>query len=79
MTCPFSASKKCSNSCPLFISPENLNEFVVARLSSIGVMNRDKGMCSFKMLALSQSRAIFENTKTIRSEVHGNGEKRRPS
>ncbi len=64
MTCPFSSSRKCEDSCPLFISPDALNEFVVARLSSIGVMERTKGMCSIRMLALSQSRAIFENTKS---------------
>ena len=64
MTCPFSSKKKCDNTCPLFVSPEDLNEFVVARLSSIGVMERTKGMCSIRMLALSQGRAIFENTKT---------------
>ncbi len=63
MTCPFS-SRQCDNTCPLFISPEDLNEFVVARLSSIGIMNRTKGDCSIKMLALSQGRAIFENTKS---------------
>ena len=63
MTCPFN-KKNCSKECSLFISPEDLNEFVVARLSSIGVMERTKGMCSFRMLALSQSRSIFENTKT---------------
>lgn len=65
MTCPFnSANKKCDKNCPLHISPEDLNEFVVARLSSIGVMEKSKGMCSIRMLALSQSRAIFENTRT---------------
>ena len=65
MTCPFSTkNKECNNSCPIFISPDSLNEFVVARLASIGVMDRNNGMCSLKMLALSQSRAIFENTKT---------------
>ena len=65
MTCPFVSDKReCNNTCPLFISPDDLNEFVVARLSSIGVMERTKGMCSFRMLALSQSRSIFENTKT---------------
>jgi hypothetical protein len=63
MTCPFS-SKECNKDCPLFISPDDLNEFVVSRLSSIGVMERTKGMCSLRMLALSQSRAIFENTKS---------------
>lgn len=64
MTCPFGTIKECNNKCPLYISPEDLNEFVVSRLSSIGVMERDKGMCSLRMLALSQSRAIFENTKS---------------
>ena len=65
MTCPFSnTNRNCDNECPLYIAPEDLNEFVVSRLSSIGVMERTKGMCSFRMLALSQSRAIFENTKS---------------
>ena len=64
MTCPFSEKKECGKECPLYISPDDLNEFVVARLSSIGVMEKTKGMCSLRMLALSQSRAIFENTKT---------------
>ncbi len=64
MTCPFGTIKECNKECPLFISPEDLNEFVVSRLSSIGVMDRNKGMCSIRMLALSQSRAIFENTKS---------------
>lgn len=64
MTCPFSEKKECNNTCPLYVSPDDLNEFVVSRLSSIGVMNRTNGSCSLKLLALSQSRAIFENTKT---------------
>lgn len=63
-TCPFSSKGECNNSCSLFVDPNDLNEFVVARLSSIGVMNRTEGTCSLKLLALSQSRAIFENTKT---------------
>ena len=63
-TCPFSSQKECNNTCPLFIYPDDLNEFVVSRLSSIGVMDRNKGTCSFRLLALSQSRAIFENTNT---------------
>ena len=62
-TCPF-GNKKCDNNCSLYISPDNLNEFVVARLASIGVMERTNGICSFRLLALSQSRLIFENTKT---------------
>lgn len=63
-TCPFSENKICNKTCPLFISPDELNEFVTARLSSIGVISRSEGECSLKMLALSQSRAIFENTNT---------------
>jgi len=64
MNCPFSNEKECGNGCPLFISPDDLNEFVSARLSSIGVVARDKGSCSLKVLALSQSRMIFEKTNT---------------
>ena len=64
MTCPFSKDKICDKSCPIFIAPEDLNEFVTARLSSIGVIDRQKGACSLRVLALSQSRAIFENTNT---------------
>ena len=64
MTCPFSTERECNSSCPIFVSPNDLNEFVVARLSSIGVMDRNKGTCSLRLLALSQSRAIFENTNT---------------
>lgn len=63
-TCPFSENKVCNDTCPLFVSPEELNEFVAARLSSIGVMNKADGECSLKMLALSQGRMIFENTNT---------------
>lgn len=63
-TCPFSAGRECNSDCPLFISPNELNEFMAARLSSIGVLNRQSGSCSLKMLALSQSRMIFENTNT---------------
>lgn len=63
-TCPFNNEKECNNNCPLFVSPDDLNEFVTARLSSIGVLNRTKGECSLKLLALSQSRIVFENTNT---------------
>lgn len=63
-TCPFSNERNCTNECPLFVSPDDLNEFVSARLCSIGVLDRKKGSCSLKLLALSQSRMIFENTNT---------------
>ena len=64
MTCPFTSGRECNKECPLFVSPDDLNEFVTARLASIGVIDRKKGACSFKLLALSQGRAIFENTNT---------------
>ena len=63
-TCPFSAEKECNSNCPLFVAPDDLNEFVSARLGSIGVIDGQNGSCSLKILALSQSRMIFENTNT---------------
>ena len=63
-TCPFSTEKECNSKCPLFIAPDDLNEFVSARLGSIGIIDRQAGSCSLKVLALSQSRMIFENTNT---------------
>ena len=63
-TCPFTNDRTCNSEFPLFIAPEDLNEFVVARLTSIGVFDKTKGCCSLKLLALSQGRAIFENTNT---------------
>lgn len=63
-TCPFSENKQCDLNCPLYINPEELNELVSARLCSIGVIERTEGECSLKMIALSQGRMIFENTKT---------------
>ena len=63
-TCPFSENRICGNNCPLFIAPDDLNEFMAARLGSIGVVDRKNGNCSLKVLALSQSRMIFENTNT---------------
>ena len=63
-TCPFSENKECNSNCPLFIAPDDVNEFVSARLCSIGVLDKVHGNCSLKVLALSQSRMIFENTNT---------------
>ncbi|MBR2069656.1 MAG: hypothetical protein IJ877_07855 [Candidatus Gastranaerophilales bacterium] len=67
--CPF-REQKCDNNCALFISADELNETVVNRLRSIGVMlNTDEaqGVCSLKNLALAQSRSIFENTKVFKN------------
>jgi len=63
-TCPFSEKRICNATCPLFVSVDDLNELVSARLSSIGVMDRANGECSLKMIALSSGRSIFENTKS---------------
>ena len=63
-TCPFSNERECNESCPLFINSDDLNEFVAARLGSIGIINRTQGECSLRMMALCQARTIFENTNT---------------
>ena len=39
--CPF-GNCQCTSECALFIAPDDLNELVVARLSSIGVLDRKK-------------------------------------
>lgn len=62
-TCPFGNGRECNETCPLFINPDDLNEFVTARLGSIGILDKTRGECSIRMIALSQSRMIFENTK----------------
>ena len=63
-TCPFAENRVCNDTCPLYISPDELNEFVGARLSSIGVLDRANGECSLKLLALSLGRSIFEIKNT---------------
>lgn len=64
--CPFSNSE-CNSECSLFIDVNDLNEFVAARLSSLGVVDKKyEGSCSLKMLAMSSGRFIFENTTTKR-------------
>ena len=29
-TCPFTQNRECNSECPLFVAPEDLNEFVTA-------------------------------------------------
>ena len=65
-TCPFK-KEICDDSCALYISPDELNEMVLNRLSSLGILNRTTGICSFKTSALSMNRYIFENTITKRN------------
>lgn len=61
--CPFNHDE-CTKDCALFIAPEDLNELVSARLNSIGVYDKENGLCSLKNLALASSRHIFEKTAT---------------
>ena len=64
-SCPF-GNGKCTSECALFISGDELNELMAARLSSIGVLDKKNGSCSLKLLALSGGRFIFENTTTAK-------------
>lgn len=63
--CPFEHDI-CTSECALFVDVNDLNELVAARLSSLGVLDKENGMCSLKTLAMSSSRYIFENTSTKR-------------
>lgn len=56
----------CTNECALFIDAEDLNELLAARLASLGVLDRENGICSLKTIAMSAGRYIFENTSTKR-------------
>ena len=64
--CPFNHDE-CSSDCALFINPQDLNELLLSRLASLGVVDRNNGMCSLKTLAMSNARSIFENTTTRRT------------
>lgn len=64
-TCPFK-NEICNEECALYIAPEEMNELVLNKLSSLGVLERSTGICSFKTAALSANRYIFENTITKR-------------
>ncbi len=64
--CPFN-NGECDNSCALFIDPKDLNELLLNRLASLGVLDRNFGICSLKTLAMSSARNIFEHTTTRRS------------
>jgi hypothetical protein len=63
--CPFNYGE-CNSGCALFIAPEDLNELVASRLTSVGVYDKVNGMCSFKNLALGESRNIFEKNQASR-------------
>jgi len=63
--CPFK-QEVCSNECSLFIEPNDMSETMRNKLASIGVVSREEGACSFKILAMSQSRTIFEQSLSSR-------------
>ncbi len=62
--CPFN-NAECTSDCALFISPDDLNELVSARLTSIGVFDKQNGVCALKNIALSSSRFMFERTSSM--------------
>jgi len=63
--CPFNHGE-CTSTCALFVDAGDLNELLAARLSSLGVLDKENGMCSLKTIAMSAGRFIFENTSTKR-------------
>lgn len=63
--CPFN-KEICTSDCALFIDTEDLNELLAARLASLGILDKENGICSIKTLAMSAGRYIFENTSTKR-------------
>jgi len=63
--CPFNQGS-CTSDCALFIDPNDLNELLAARLASLGVIDKEYGVCSLKTIAMSSGRYIFENTSTKR-------------
>jgi len=63
--CPFNRDI-CDNECALFVDGAGLNELLSARLASLGVLDKENGMCSLRTIAMSASRYIFENTSTKR-------------
>ena len=60
--CPFNFDA-CTPECALFVAPEDLNELVANRLTSIGVYDKTQGMCAFKNHALAKSREVFEKSQ----------------
>lgn len=57
--CPFNSGECCS-SCALYIDPAELNEIVRNKLASVGVIGREKGLCSLKSISMCLNRQVFE-------------------
>jgi len=62
--CPFN-SGECTSSCALYISPGELNEVVRNKLASVGIIDREKGSCSFKTISMSMNRQVFEQVSNF--------------
>jgi hypothetical protein len=63
--CPFK-HEDCTCECSLYIDPEEMSETMRNKLASIGIMSREEGYCSFKVMAMSQSRSVFERSTSLR-------------
>lgn len=57
--CPFN-NGDCRPDCALFVDPSEMNEIVKNKLASVGVINREKGFCSYKNIAMCLNRQVFE-------------------
>ena len=63
--CPMNNNNICSEKCALYIAPGEINEIVLNKLASLGVLSRNEGICSYKHMALCMGRNIFEkNTQS---------------
>lgn len=59
--CPMNNQNSvCDDTCALYISPNELNETVMNKLASLGLLRRDEGICAYKHMALCMGRNIFE-------------------
>jgi len=62
--CPLNDNNNiCDDNCALYIDPKELNELVMNRLASLGLLNRAEGICAYKHMALCMGRNIFENNQ----------------
>ena len=62
--CPFNQSE-CSKECGLYIDPNDLNEAFRNKLASIGVIDRNNGICSLKNLSLCMDRVLYEELSSF--------------
>ncbi len=64
--CPMNNNKNtCDETCALYIAPSELNELVLNKLASLGIIERNKGICSYKHMALCMSRQIFQQSSQV--------------